>query len=316
MEILLHLQDLRTEILNKIMLIVTEFGAEVVMVAIICIMFWCINKKFAYKLGFIYFISGLLAQILKAVYAVPRPWIKYKSQGVTAVEAAKSGATGYSFPSGHTQGATALWGTFAYYAKKVWIQIVCFIIVAGVIFSRLYLGVHTPLDVCVGFIITILVIMAVTYLVDSKKIYRMNQTVLAAILLLIPLAMVVAGIAMLLSGKADEENLADYFKSAGAAFAFVFGWLIETNLIDFDERRGSIYIQIIKAVIGIGVVLVLKTGIKAIFGETLLVDFIRYAVVVFWVVCIYPFILKLAYNSYDKKKTMASDEEDINETKE
>ena len=54
---------------------ITYLAQEVFVIAIICWLFWCSNKKLAYTLGFSYFLSGLLVQALKITFRIPRPWI-------------------------------------------------------------------------------------------------------------------------------------------------------------------------------------------------------------------------------------------------
>ncbi len=98
------LEGIRTPFLDKLMQFITYFGQEIIIIAVICALYWCADKRFAYLLGFTYFTAGLCVQSLKITFRIPRPWIL--DPGFHAVESAIPGATGYSFPSGHTQGAT------------------------------------------------------------------------------------------------------------------------------------------------------------------------------------------------------------------
>ena len=61
------------------------------------------------------FASGLLLQNLKITFRLSGPVLNPEFQ---AVESAIPAATGYSFPSGHTQTATALYSSLALYTKK------------------------------------------------------------------------------------------------------------------------------------------------------------------------------------------------------
>lgn len=96
------LEGLRTPFLDKWMQFITCFGQELIIIAVICALYWCADKRFAYLLGFTYFTAGLCVQSLKITFRIPRPWIL--DPDFKAVESAVPGATGYSFPSGHTQG--------------------------------------------------------------------------------------------------------------------------------------------------------------------------------------------------------------------
>lgn len=100
------LEGIRTPFLDKLMQFITYFGQELIIITFICTLYWCVDKRFAYFLGFSYFTAGLAVQTLKITFRIPRPWVL--DPDFHAVESAISGATGYSFPSGHTQGATCL----------------------------------------------------------------------------------------------------------------------------------------------------------------------------------------------------------------
>ena len=102
MTFLWFLSEHRTPALDKIMQLVTYFGQEIIIIALICALYWCADKRFAYLLGFTYFTAGLCVQTLKITFRIPRPWIL--DTNFSAVESAVPAATGYSFPSGHTQG--------------------------------------------------------------------------------------------------------------------------------------------------------------------------------------------------------------------
>ncbi len=67
--------------------------------------------------------------------------------------------TSFSFPSGHATAAMALYGFMAYLlctlfpAKKPLILSAAILIVGGIGFSRLYLGVHFPSDIIAGYLL-------------------------------------------------------------------------------------------------------------------------------------------------------------------
>ena len=97
---------------------------------------------------------GTLAnQFLKITCRIPRPWVL--DPDFTIVEAARAVATGYSFPSGHTQNAVGTFGAIALQTKQRWVRWACIALVLLVPFSRMYLGVHTPLDVGVSFVLAL-----------------------------------------------------------------------------------------------------------------------------------------------------------------
>ena len=65
MEFLYLLEGIRNPVLDTIVSLVTKLGEETIVLAVMCILFWCANKNLAYKLGLVFFSSGLAVQTLK-----------------------------------------------------------------------------------------------------------------------------------------------------------------------------------------------------------------------------------------------------------
>ncbi len=148
MSFLYFLEGLRNPILDFLFSIITLCGEETVFMAIGMIVFWCVNKHDGYYLLCVGFIGTLLNQFLKMMFRIPRPWVKDPS--FTIVESAREAATGYSFPSGHTQTSVGLFGGLALRYRQTALRVVSLVLCVLVPLSRLYLGVHTPLDVLVS----------------------------------------------------------------------------------------------------------------------------------------------------------------------
>ena len=100
MSFLWTLSGIRTPLLDTIYQLITFLAQELVIIAVICALYWCIDKKLAVQIGFNYLCAGLLVQSLKITFRIPRPWVL--DPEFKAVESAIPAATGYSFPSGHT----------------------------------------------------------------------------------------------------------------------------------------------------------------------------------------------------------------------
>ena len=63
------LEGIRTPFLDKLMQLITYFGQELIIIAVICVLYWCADKRFAYLLGFTYFtamLSGLISNSLNS----------------------------------------------------------------------------------------------------------------------------------------------------------------------------------------------------------------------------------------------------------
>lgn len=282
------LEGIRTPFLNKLMQFITYFGQEIIIIAVICVLYWCVDKRFAYLLGFTYFTAGLCVQSLKITFRIPRPWII--DPEFTAVKSAVPGATGYSFPSGHTQGATCLFFPLALKTRKIWIKILCILFFLVIGFSRMYLGCHTPKDVLVSLFLSLLVSSIIwkyqAFLLDSTRYLKQ----IAGILIAISLA--VAAYSLILNGNGiiETKYVVDCCKASGAGLAYAIGWYIERTKLNFDTRADHVFVQILKLVIGLAIALLIKTGFSAIFGSSILAKMLEYFILVLWVVVIYPFI--------------------------
>lgn len=159
MGLLYALESIRTPVLDKIMSVITLLGGELFFMVIAVAVFWCVSKREGYYLMIVGFFGTVINQFLKILCCVPRPWVK--DPGFTIVESARAEATGYSFPSGHTQNAVATYGGMARYTNKTWLRVLLIALAVLVAFSRMYLGVHTPLDVGVSFVVAAALVMLV-----------------------------------------------------------------------------------------------------------------------------------------------------------
>lgn len=136
MELLYTLENIRTPLLDTVMGLVTNLGGEAVFIAAAIIVFWCLSKSCGYYMMTVGFAGTIINQFLKLWFRIPRPWVK--DPGFTIVESARAEATGYSFPSGHTQNAFAVFGAPARYFKSTALRVVLVLLIALTAFSRMY----------------------------------------------------------------------------------------------------------------------------------------------------------------------------------
>lgn len=290
MEFLYFLESIRNGFLNMFFIICTSFGEELVLISLFAVIYWCINKKLAYRIAFSYFLSGAAVQGLKIHFRIERPWVldpKFKP-----VEQVMDTATGYSFPSGHTQSSTSLYSSIAFHFRKRAVCIGAFVLIAAVMLSRMYLGCHTPKDVLVSFAVTIVISGAVSFVFDN-----FNSTLLTDILvsvLVFTLSAALFGYSYYLVGTgATTDVLAmDCFKAAGAGAGFAVGWFIEKHYIRFNPKNSHLWLQILKVVIGLAGALIIKSGLKLILGNTMLSNTVRYLFVILWIAVGFPLIIK------------------------
>ena len=208
--------------------------------------------------------SGLAVQSLKVTFRVERPWIK--NPNFHAVEEVLPKATGYSFPSGHTQTATAVFMPLASHFKNYGLKILCVFVFIMVGLSRMYLGVHTPVDVIVSIVLTI----AISFVVDYIK--KFDWIILIA--------------AFVFSIYINEPDLC---KIAALGLGAAAGLYIERKWINFEEKSKNFLVQIIKILIGMGILYILKSIIKS---DNLFIITLQYLIIALWITALYPLIFK------------------------
>lgn len=298
MDFLRLLEGIRTPFLDQFFQFMTYFGQDFLVLGIICLLYWCLNKKLAYEIGLSFFTSGLILQNLKITCRIPRPWVL--DPGFHAVPSAIPAATGYSFPSGHTQSATTLFSGLALNIRKSWGRIICIVLFLLVGFSRLYLGVHTPKDVLTAMLLALVVSWLIHRLMASLKNTKKENIIIGIVLAAFSIATACYSLVLLGSGTIDEAYAADCCKAAGAGLAFALGWYLEHTYIHYDTKS-AVSVQIVKFIIGILVTLLLKTGLKALLGASVPAEMFQYFVLVLWIIAIYPFLLTLFFKRKKEK---------------
>ncbi len=282
MEVLYLLEDIRMPVLNEFMLLITKLGEETAFLVAALIVFWCVDKYKGYYLMTVGFLGTMFNQILKLACRVPRPWVL--DENFTILEQAREAAAGYSFPSGHSQSAVGTFGGIAHTTKNRWVKGTCIAIAVLVPLSRMYLGVHTPADVLVGAGISVAFIFILYPLMMGKK-----DRTFPVLLALAAISVVYLLIMELVSFPADIDahNLQSAMKNAytllGATAGLAVVHPLEKKYVNFEERA-LWWIQIIKIVVGLGLVLAVKEGLRApleaIFGGHLTERAVRYFLIV------------------------------------
>ncbi|NLI53530.1 MAG: phosphatase PAP2 family protein [Clostridiales bacterium] len=285
MEFLRLLEGLRTPFFNTVFQFFTLFGEETVFMIVAMTFFWCINKKTGYFLLYVCFFGNIVNSFLKLVFLVPRPWVLDKN--FTIVESARAQATGYSFPSGHTQNSAGLFLGVARARKELWIRIVCVAVTLLVGFSRMYLGVHTPADVLVSLGVALLLVL-VGYPLFQRAwdkpgwfgpLVGVLLAAAVAIVLFIELVPMPAGAIEQFSLECNESA----YKMVGAAFGLALVLWIEQAYIRFSEKAVW-WAQVLKVALGLAVViavrLLLKEPLLAVFGGHNAAHAVRYFLMV------------------------------------
>ena len=283
-KILYFFNDISTPVLDNIAELVTMLGEQYFFILIISFIYWNVSKKEGFKLSAAFIFSALLNSVLKISFHSERPFEKLERIGGKRIET----ATGYSFPSGHTQGATVFFITLSQIVRRGWFTIIAVILMLAVGVSRVYLGVHWPVDVVGGIIFGIITSYAICTIVDScyddrarlKKIfYRMEFIIISLTVILFFVDLFV------LKGSMKIE---DFFKISGISVGAVYGFFIEEKHFDFSPIDAGWFKKILRFIIGLAVAIGLMTGLKIILPEHNLFNYIRYGIVGFWITLFWP----------------------------
>ncbi|MBR4395308.1 MAG: phosphatase PAP2 family protein [Eubacteriaceae bacterium] len=299
MEFLRFLSSYRTDFWNTVFSVVTLFGEATILVAPLVVLFLCVDKKAAYRAAFAYYFSALLLNNIKLLLKIPRPWII--DQSFEPVEGAKTTATGYSFPSGHSQSASSIYGSLALFIKKRWAKAALAVLTAAVAFSRLFIGVHTLADVVVGLLIG----SASAILFSMIRIDEKGRPVLSVILGILVAFSAANGFIAWHAGGEVAANTHDIMTVSGSGLALALGYFLENRYIRFDEKRGSWIYHAVKLFVGLGGTAAIRGALKAVLGTSAPMNFIRYFAAISWIMIIFPWLIKLNQNYADMKTAKA-----------
>ncbi len=294
MEFLRILEEIRHPVLDVIMLILTEFGNELLFIVFGMLMFWCVDKKQGYFILLTGFFGVYINQFLKIACRVPRPWVL--DPDFTIVEAARDAATGYSFPSGHTQTAVGCFAGLAICRKEKWVRAICLSLAVIIPFTRMYLGVHTPYDVAMSAIVALCLVVTLWALFarfgDRPRLMIPLMGILTAL-----------GTAYLLyvnfetfPSDIDMNNytnaLENGFKFLGCTIGMWIIYILDRKVIRFETKTATWWAQVFKLVIGFALLIVILEGSKPlwrlIFGDALIAHTLRYLLTVLFAGAVWP----------------------------
>ncbi len=279
----------------------SAFGEELAGVAIIGFLYWCYDKRFGRFVGLNVLVGIVLNPMIKNIYLRRRPY--FDTPEIKCLKPIKKDADIYniaaqefSFPSGHATNAVTIYGSAAEYKRKNKILAVIGVVLPLLVgVSRFCLGVHYPTDVICGWLLGLVVIIFVPWLQNKLK----NDRLLYGILLL-----------MGLPGFFYCKSL-DFFSGYGMLLGFVLAVEFEQKYVNFENTRSAMC-SVLRVVGGVAVFFGLNELTKMPFsadflnsGEmsALLIRTVRYTLVVFAVLGVYPMVFKYADKWFEKDKS-------------
>lgn len=271
----------------------TLFGGEMMLVVIVGLFYWCLDKKTGRFVGLSLLMGVVVNGMVKNVFLRRRPYFDHKE--IACLKPVDKGADiydiaaqGFSFPSGHSTNSTAAFGALAYEKKGRWVKALCIGMPFAVGISRVCLGVHYPTDVLLGWVLGAAVLLLAAVLTAKIK----NRALLAGILL----AATAPGFFWCRSN--------DYYSGWGLLAGFLLSEFFEERFVRFENTR-SIPRCVLRLTGGIALFFGLSTLLKLPFSEEFLesgtflahlVRSLRYAVTIFVDFAVYP----LAFRAGDR----------------
>lgn len=142
--------------LTNVLKFITQFG-DVLVIVLICILLLIFykNKKELIPLYLVTIISTILNNILKPIFARPRPELIQLVIEDT-----------YSFPSGHASASMTFYGYLIYMIWQSKLEKKCKVVLTTILslliltigYSRIYLNVHHISDILAGFMVSIILL--------------------------------------------------------------------------------------------------------------------------------------------------------------
>lgn len=289
MELLYWLESIRNPVLDGFFSAITYFGSEIVFMILALAIYWCVSKSQGLYLLSVGCLGTTLNQFLKITCRIPRPWVR--DPDFTIVESARADATGYSFPSGHTQNAVGTFGCLAADARRPWLRVVLIVLAVLTAFSRMYLGVHTPWDVGAAAVMAVVLIFALRPLFRDADAHPRRMLAILGILGLLNVAFLAYALCWSFPADADPVQLAHGAENAakltGALIGMALGYWLDWKKVRFTTAA-PLPGQILKLSLGMVLLLAIKSGLKLLLGGSLWAGALRYGLMTFFAAGLWP----------------------------
>ncbi len=136
------------------MAILTDLGSPAFYLGLVGVLAWWRDPRFAFRLGVLLAVAAAVNDAAKLLFHAPRPY--WVSSAVLPIEIQNS----FGLPSAHAELAVALWGLVALRLRRPLVTVALGLLAFLIGLSRVYRGVHFPLDVLGGFLLGFVVLAA------------------------------------------------------------------------------------------------------------------------------------------------------------
>ena len=269
---------------------ISAFGEELACVVVIGFLYWCYDKRVGRFVGLNALVGLVLNPMIKNVFLRRRPY--FDNPGIKCLKPVNKeadiyniAAQEYSFPSGHSTNAVAVYTSLAMKGKGSKALTVIGVLVPLLVgVSRFCLGVHYPTDVLCGWLLGLAVIAAVPRLRQRINNDRIFYCVLLAL-----------GLPGFFYCKSQ-----DFFTGYGLLLGFILADLFERRWVRFENTRSPLR-AVLRIVGGAAIFFGLNTLCKLPFSteylesgvmSAMMIRMLRYAVVIFTDIGLYPMLFR------------------------
>ncbi|WP_157729648.1 phosphatase PAP2 family protein [Tumebacillus algifaecis] len=260
-DMLLWIQGFAASWLDTLMIAFSFVGDEEFYVATVPLIYYLISKRAGVRLAIVLAMSTFVNYALKVFFNAPRP-IGVEGIRSLYVESAPS----MSFPSGHAQGSATYWGYLATQVRKPWFYGLAGFMVLSIMLSRLYLGVHWPIDVAAGLVFGLLFVAGMVW-ADGRMTERpLSFGVKLALGIALPLLL------LLVYHEADGRKMVGFLLGCWS------GYVLESHTIRMALPK-SIWQRILPSLVGVAILFGLRALLKDVLPLSAPWDLVRYLLV-------------------------------------
>jgi membrane-associated phospholipid phosphatase len=279
LELIREVQTARAPVIDALFLAITSLGSKEFYFLLLPLLLWSVDFVIGVRVAVAFLLATYVNISLKDLFSLPRPFELDPSVKLYD-------ATGYGLPSGHAQLSVIVWGTFASAIDKTWSWIGAGILAALIGFSRIYLGVHFPTDVLMGWLIGILLL--ATYVAFHWQLEKWLEMSGLGVQLTVTVILSLA--LLLVHGTEDTASLTGVLAGAGIGVALL------QRSFDYDDG-GSFWQRGARFLLGVAVLLALRFGLKAVSPEgsqplATAARFLRYGILGLWIGLGAPWLFK------------------------
>jgi hypothetical protein len=274
-------------------------GTELYYLAILPLVYWCVDKRRGLRIGVLVFFSTAINLRLKLIFAQPRPYDLDSSLAMAKEPT-------FGLPSNHAQTSVVLGGAAAPLFRRPWGLVLALVYPFLVGVSRIYLGLHFPTDVAAGWAIGAAIV-GLDVLIGDRI-----ERFMAGLRESLALAAVTAVTLFMNVLTQNETSL------SGAFFGLAGASIYAKKTAPFSATVGGFWKKALRYLFGMATVAIVYALPKLLLAEIEasgppLVRFLRYALVGAWVATGAPWLfLKLglaeseSYSASEKAESVIS----------